>query len=279
MTSESSVLTNPQAGFWGAYKEAPNKQRGWLQLDAGRKVKLLGWKLQVQSPCSQAHEGSYLLSVSDDGQTWHQVPKQATWKEFDRRVMPLLAGWGTPGGMPAAYWNDQVAPILREAHLEITHKDQVYSAQECIATARYFRLTPQANIAQDAKQIRFGLIILDDGGEHTVGPRRVRDLSPLHIAAKAGDTEMMAKLLHHGADPEMLAGIWKPFADKDFSRGWTALQLAATAASLEAVQMLVDRGAKVHEDQFEVPMGKAGDLVAGFLQTNGSKPVTRTAAN
>ena len=277
-TSESSVLT--QEAFWGAYKEAPNKQRGWLQLDAGRKVNLLGWKLQVQSPCAQAREGSYLLSVSDNGQTWHQVPKQGTWQEFDRRVVPNLAAWGDQDRWkPATHWNSEVAPILREAYLEITHKDQVYTAQECIASARYFRLIPRGSIAQDAKRIRFGLIILDDGGKHIVGPRRVRDLSPLHVAAKTGDIQMIATLLHHGADQEMLAGVWKPSADQEFTGGWTALQLAATSASLEAVKMLVDHGAKVHEDQFEVPMGKAGDLVAGFLQTNGSKPVTRTAGD
>ena len=55
----------------------------------------------------------------------------------------------------------------------------------------------------------------------------------------------------------------------------TALQLAAAASSLSAVQALVDRGATVPEHSFAVPKGKEGDLVAGYLQTNGSMPVAR----
>ena len=128
-------------------------------------------------------------------------------------------------------------------------------------------------------RIRFGLLILDDHGEFLVGPRRVRDPSPLHIAAKMGDTDQIDKLLRHGADLELLAECLKPQGTYgDFSPGKTPLQLAAASASLPAVQMLVDRGAKVHEDVFEVPQGKDGDLVAGYLQTNGSKPVKRIDA-
>jgi len=217
--------------------------------------------------------------VSNDGQTWQQVPKQASWQDFNRRIVPLLSMCNqdpNDSRVFASEWNQNVNPSLRQEHEEIVHRDQVFTAQECIAFARYFRLTPKESIATDGKQIRFGLIILDDGGVHTVGPRRVRDLSSLHVAAKAGDTQMMATLLHHGADQEMTAGVRKPSNEEDFTGGWTPLQLAAASASLEAVKMLVDHGAKVHEHQFVVPMGKAGDLVAGYLQTNGSKPVTRT---
>eukprot|EP00966_Prymnesium_polylepis_P306710 7087412-Prymnesium_polylepis.1 len=63
---------------------------------------------------------------------------------------------------------------------QISHENQLHSAQECIAHARFFRLTPHSTIDQDARTIRFGLLILDDDGEHIVGPRLVRDLSPLH---------------------------------------------------------------------------------------------------
>ena len=119
--------------------------------------------------------------------------------------------------------------------------------------------------------IRFGLLIIDDKGEHLIGPRRVRDLSPLHIAAKAGETELMARLLDNGADPELLADCWN-----EATAGVTPLQLAASAASLPAVQLLIDHGAELHKHEFKVPQGKDGDLVAGLLQTNGSKPVVRT---
>ena len=40
------------------------------------------------------------------------------------------------------------------------------------------------------------------------------------------------------------------------------------------VELLVTRGAKTHQLHIIVPNGTDGDLVAGFLQTRGSKPVT-----
>jgi len=267
-TCESSMLN--QAAWWAPFKSAPNNQRGWLQVDAGRQVSLMGWKMEVQSAVSRPHDGSYVLSVSNDGETWVPVPIKTTWELFNRRVVPSLQN---PGNLGRGEW--KVTPQIMRLE-QISHENQLHSAQECIAHARFFRLTPHSTIDQDARTIRFGLLILDDDGEHIVGPRLVRDLSPLHVAAKTGDTDLMAKLLDHGADLEMLAGIWKPAGDTDFSAGKTALELAAASASLAAVQMLVDRGAKVHEAQFEVPTGKAGDLVAGYLQTNGSKAVTRT---
>ena len=55
----------------------------------------------------------------------------------------------------------------------------------------------------------------------------------------------------------------------------TPLQTAAGLSSLELVELLVERGAKVHESQFTVPNGATGDLVAGYLQQHGSKPVIR----
>ena len=232
-TNESSILG--QEKWWQPFKSEPNNQRGWVQIDAGRQVSLMGWKVEAQGGTLQPNTEVYTLSVSNDGEAW---------------LNP---------NVPTCY-----------------HRYSVYRGGTCHAHARYFRLTPAATIKQDDRKIRFGLIILDDGGEHIIGPRRVRDLSPLHVAAKMGDTEMMAKLLDHGADLEMLAGIWKPTAEGDFSRGTTALELAAASSSLAAVQILVDRGAKVDEHTFQVPKGKAGDLVAGYLQTNGSKPVTRT---
>jgi len=268
-TSESSMLN--QAAWWAPFKSEPNKQRGWLQLDAGRQVSLMGWKMEVQSAVSRPCDGSYVLSVSNDGETWMPVPIETTWEIFNHRVMPCLTTWQPHHGQ----WSDFAPPNMKKLE-QISHENQLHSAQKCIARARFFRLTPQDTIAADERTIRFGLLILDDNGEHILGPRLVRDLSPLHMAAKTGDTDLMAKLLDHGADLEMLAGIWKPARDKDFSAGKTALELAAASASLAAVQMLVDHGAKVHEAQFEVPTGKAGDLVAGYLQTNGSKAVTRT---
>lgn len=143
-----------------------------------------------------------------------------------------------------------------------------------IAHARYFRFEPAGD--KISNKCRIGLLVLDDQGAHLVGPRYVRDHSPLHIAAKAGDVKMIKMLLDHGADPEMRAGCWQAAASQtEPCGGKTALQLAAAASSLPAVQVLVDCGATVHEHSFAVPNGREGDLVAGYLQTNGSKPVAR----
>ena len=147
------------------------------------------------------------------------------------------------------------------------------------AHARYFRFVPHNKFKEEGNleiKCRVGLLVLDDQGAHLVGPRYVRDHSPLHIAAKAGDVKMIKMLLDHGADPEMRAGCWQAAASQtEPCGGKTALQLAAAASSLPAVQALVDHGATVHEHSFAVPKGKEGDLVAGYLQTNGSKPVAR----
>ena len=262
---EASMLN--QETSWAPCKKH-EQGASWFQLDAGRKVQLMGWQLQIESPHldvqGAAVEGSFKISVSNDGETW------STDKELQLNVSLSLG-------------NDEAGKARRfSCHL----------AQACIATARYVRLTPhpqgsatgmvcnpQNRQCFNKAGIRFGLLILDDHGEFLVGPRRVRDPSPLHIAAEMGDTDQIDKLLRHGADLELLAECLKPQGTYgDFSPGKTPLQLAAASASLPAVQMLVDRGAKVHEDVFEVPQGKDGDLVAGYLQTNGSKPVKRIGA-
>ena len=256
---EASMLN--QEASWAPCKKQ-EQGASWFQLDAGRKVQLMGWQLQIESPRPDVDvPGSFKISVSNDGETW------STDKELQLHVSISLG-------------NDEAGKRRRfSCHL----------AHACIATTRYVRLTPEGSTTgMGCKQhgqcgnkagIRFGLLILDDHGEFLVGPRRVRDPSPLHIAAKMGDTDQIDKLLRHGADLELLAECSKPQgAYGDFSPGKTPLQLAAASASLPAVQMLVDRGAKVHEDVFEVPQGKDGDLVAGLLQTHGSKPVKRIGA-
>ena len=55
----------------------------------------------------------------------------------------------------------------------------------------------------------------------------------------------------------------------------TPLQSAALTGCLAVVQLLVERGAVTHRDELRVPEGSEGDLVAGFLQSHGSKPVVR----
>ena len=215
---------------WISYKKIGNDEhRCWLQIDAGRKVHVMGWKI-----ISDGTHESYVfnLKVSDDGHEW------------------------------------------KETGIQLQMKNMCETCS-CLAHARYFRFEPDPHKNIQMK-CRIGLLVLDDQGAHLVGPRYVRDHSPLHIAAKAGDVKMINMLLDHGADPEMRAGCWQAAASQtEPCGGKTALQLAAAASSLPAVQALVDRGATVHEHSFAVPKGKEGDLVAGYLQTNGSKPVAR----
>ena len=234
----------------------------------------MGWQMEVEGDHSVAwpKDRSFLLDVSSDGENWQRVPTEIDWQSFNRVIVRAMKSHLQHNGNI-----DHVRNCFNHT-AEIPHANQFYLANDCIAYARYFRLIPHAgNWNNDAFTLRFGLLILDDDGDHLVKPRFARDLSPLHKAAKTGNTELIRKLLDHGADPELIAGCWRP-TNSPFQGGKTALELAATSASLEAVQMLVDRGAKVDEHQFEVPKGKAGDLVAGYLQTNGSKPVTRTTA-
>jgi hypothetical protein len=53
------------------------------------------------------------------------------------------------------------------------------------------------------------------------------------------------------------------------------LGMACLKSSLEMVKFLHEKGAKIGVTGYHVPNGPEGDLVAGYLQTHGSKPVTR----
>tara|TARA_B110000967_G_C18772384_1_gene503814 strand:- start:19 stop:1089 length:1071 start_codon:yes stop_codon:yes gene_type:complete len=55
----------------------------------------------------------------------------------------------------------------------------------------------------------------------------------------------------------------------------TPLKIASLRSSLEMVKFLHEKGATIGDTQYHVPNGTEGDLVAGYLQTHGSKPVIR----
>ena len=76
--------------------------------------------------------------------------------------------------------------------------------------------------------------------------------------------------------PENNGGVQGSLKNLPGNSPTTPLQLAAKVACLEITQVLVEYGAVTHKHEFEVPMGADGDLVAGFLQGHGSKPVKRT---
>ena len=67
---QSSVIGN---GGWNSLKRMGNvEHRCWLQIDAGRKVHVMGWKTIFDDPTSS---GSYYfnLKVSDDGNAWEET--------------------------------------------------------------------------------------------------------------------------------------------------------------------------------------------------------------
>ena len=121
------------------------------------------------------------------------------------------------------------------------------------------------------------------------GRHSIRKFSALHHAAWKGDAVMAELLLHNGALPhiENVAtvdwGLRSVFEQLQVAIGRrveehydvTPLQVAANVASLSVIELLVAHNAKTHENQFLVPNGADGDLVAGFPQTRNSKPVTR----
>ena len=66
-------------------------------------------------------------------------------------------------------------------------------------------------------------------------------------------------------NPERDAGMYRV----------TPLKIASLRSSLEMVKFLHEKGATIGDTQYHVPNGTEGDLVAGYLQTHGSKPVIR----
>ena len=130
---------------------------------------------------------------------------------------------------------------------------------------------------------------------HFSGSSRINEItlgvtskfSALHHAAWKGDAVTAELLLDNGARPHIELNatvdvaqrrVFQHLFDANAANNLydvTPLQVAANVASLPVVELLVARGAKTHEHQFLVPNGADGDLVAGFLQTRGSKPVKR----
>jgi hypothetical protein len=106
--------------------------------------------------------------------------------------------------------------------------------------------------------------------------------STLHYAVYGKKIESVQKLLDAGANSNFKAFI---FIDGNhiYEQGYfTPLEIASRVCSLELVKLLIDYGATtspkdIHgqDNVFKVPNGPEGDLVAGYLQTHGSKPVTR----
>lgn len=130
--------------------------------------------------------------------------------------------------------------------------------------------------------------------------------SALHYAIYAKHIDNVKKLLDAGANVNHESYVYIDGSHKLFTmprgskevhmgtgnyieekRCGTPLEVASLVGSLEIVKLLIEKGATIREPIWEyrsngpyqlgykVPNGPEGDLVAGYLQTHGSKPVVR----
>jgi len=128
--------------------------------------------------------------------------------------------------------------------------------------------------------------------------------SALHYAIYSKNIKNVKKLLDVGANVNQESYLYVEGSHKLFimpngskecrngnyreeKRCGTPLEVASMIGSLEIVKLLIEKGATIGDPIYEyrsnkpfqtgykVPNGPDGDLVAGYLQTHGSKPVTR----
>ena len=114
--------------------------------------------------------------------------------------------------------------------------------------------------------------------------------SPLHYACMMDDILSVTELLKKGEKIDsksmtLSTKLYKIYSSlhKNISGNGnypdyicvTPLEIASYIGSLEMVKFLLSNGAKIGDNEYLVPNGNVGDLVAGCLQTHGSKPVVR----
>jgi len=110
--------------------------------------------------------------------------------------------------------------------------------------------------------------------------------SALHYAIYAKNIKNVKKLLDSGANVNQdsylyvegshkLYGVCEHGPRRTYGKQGTPLEVASMIGSLEMVKFLHEKGATIGDTGYHVPNGPEGDLVAGYLQTHGSKPVTR----
>jgi len=114
--------------------------------------------------------------------------------------------------------------------------------------------------------------------------------SALHYAIYAKNIKNVKKLLDSGANVNQDSYLYVEGSHKlygvcehgprhgprrTYGKQGTPLEVASMIGSLEMVKFLHKKGATIGDTQYHIPTGPEGDLVAGYLQTHGSKPVTR----
>ena len=114
-----------------------------------------------------------------------------------------------------------------------------------------------------------------------------KNYSSLHYAVYAKNITNVKKLLNAGAKVNYKAylyidGMYKftesPPHQHFGHQGRTVppLEIACMVGSLELVKLLIEKGDNIETSVvYRVPKGPEGDLVAGYLQTHGSQPITR----
>lgn len=126
-----------------------------------------------------------------------------------------------------------------------------------------------------------------DGTINLRGSTNMDLLSSLHYAVYKNDMPSVQKMLSTGANINGKSILFDDTFKKsemyyrriqEVQGTYTpvsVLEIASKNGSLEMVKFLVDNGATIGDTQYHVPNGPEGDLVAGYLQTHGSKPVIR----
>ena len=114
--------------------------------------------------------------------------------------------------------------------------------------------------------------------------------SPLHYACMMDDILSVTELLKKGENINLKSMTLSTKLNKIYNNMYpkknvsdvyddyicaTPLEIASSIGSLELVKFLLSNGARIEDNEFIVPNGNVGDLVAGCLQTHGSKQVIR----
>ena len=108
-------------------------------------------------------------------------------------------------------------------------------------------------------------------------------ISSIHYAIYSKKIENVKKLLDAGVNINLRGHLFKNgshiYKNTDAiyrpDSLYSPLEIASYIGSLEIVKLLIEQCATIANNVFKVPNGPEGDLVAGYLQTHGSKPVTR----
>lgn len=99
--------------------------------------------------------------------------------------------------------------------------------------------------------------------------------SALHYAIYSKNIKNVKKLLDAGVNVNSnsflyINGFHILCSNKSNSSYSTPLEVASFVGSLEIIQLLIEKGAKVEYIIYKVPNGKEGNLISEFLQSHGS---------